>query len=106
MHVQRDRARHGGRRGAVGSKPLQPRKGQTVAGAIYEAASPAVLRAMRAVLPSGTLLLPVGGIGVDNMRPWMEAGAAGFGLGSAIYKPGDSAETVGRKARALVAALG
>ncbi|HEY3848587.1 MAG TPA: 2-dehydro-3-deoxy-6-phosphogalactonate aldolase [Acetobacteraceae bacterium] len=70
-----------------------------------EAASPAVLRSLRAVLPTGTAVLPVGGIDASNMAGWHAAGAAGFGIGSAIYKPGDSAETVAAKARALVAAL-
>jgi 2-dehydro-3-deoxyphosphogalactonate aldolase len=70
-----------------------------------EAASPAVLRALRAVLPTGTAVLPVGGIDASNMVAWRSAGAAGFGIGSAIYKPGDSPETVGAKAHALVAAL-
>ena len=70
-----------------------------------EAASPAVLRALRAVLPAGTAVLPVGGIDASNMAAWRAAGAAGFGIGSAIYKPGDSPETVGAKAHALVAAL-
>ncbi len=69
-----------------------------------EAASPAVLRALRAVLPAGTAVLPVGGIDASNMAAWRAAGAAGFGIGSAIYKPGDSPETVGAKAHALVAA--
>ena len=70
-----------------------------------EAASPAVLRALRAVLPGGTAVLPVGGIDASNIPAWRAAGAAGFGIGSAIYKPGDSPETVGAKAHALVAAL-
>jgi len=70
-----------------------------------EAASPAVLRALRAVLPAGTPVLPVGGIDAGNMAAWRAAGAAGFGIGSAIYKPGDSAEAVAAKAHALVAAL-
>jgi 2-dehydro-3-deoxyphosphogalactonate aldolase len=70
-----------------------------------EAASPAVLRALRAVLPSGTAVLPVGGIDAANIPSWRAAGAAGFGIGSAIYKPGDSPETVGAKAHGLVAAL-
>jgi len=69
-----------------------------------EAASPAVLRALRAVLPTGTAVLPVGGIDATNIAAWRAAGAAGFGIGSAIYKPGDSPETVGAKAHALVAA--
>jgi 2-dehydro-3-deoxyphosphogalactonate aldolase len=70
-----------------------------------EAASPAVLRALRAVLPPGTAVLPVGGIDVSNIAGWQAASAAGFGIGSAIYKPGDSPETVAAKAHRLVSAL-
>ncbi len=70
-----------------------------------EAASPAVLRAMRAVLPAGTKVLPVGGIEPGNMRPWQDAGAAGFGIGSAIYRPGDTPARVAEKAAALLAGL-
>lgn len=70
-----------------------------------EAASPAVLKAMRAILPRETRALPVGGIVPDGMGPWRDAGAAGFGLGSALYKPGLSADAVGANARAFVAAL-
>ncbi len=69
-----------------------------------EGSNPAALRGMRAILPPGTLVLPVGGIAPDNIRAWHEAGAAGYGIGSSIYKPGDTAEIVGRKAAALVAA--
>jgi 2-dehydro-3-deoxyphosphogalactonate aldolase len=71
-----------------------------------EAASPAMLRALRAVLPPGAAVLPVGGIDASNMAGWRGAGAAGFGIGSAIYRPGDSPETVAAKARGLVSALG
>jgi len=71
-----------------------------------EAASPTVLKAMRAILPSGLRVLPVGGIVPEGMAPWHEAGAAGFGLGSALYKAGMSAAEVGARARAFVAALG
>ena len=71
-----------------------------------EGASPAVLKALRAVLPSGTRILPVGGIAPETMTPWTAAGAAGFGLGSALYLPGRSAEDVATRARAFVAALG
>ena len=71
-----------------------------------EAASPAVLRALRAVLPAGTLVLPVGGMDAATLPAWRAAGAAGFGIGSAIYRPGDDAATVAAKAQALVAALG
>jgi 2-dehydro-3-deoxyphosphogalactonate aldolase len=48
--------------------------------------------------------LKVGGIKPDNMRPWLEAGAAGFGLGSGLYKPGQAAAETLEKARAYVAA--
>jgi 2-dehydro-3-deoxyphosphogalactonate aldolase len=70
-----------------------------------EAASPAVVKALLAVLPKGTPVLPVGGIEAGNMGPWREAGAAGFGIGSAIYRPGDTPEVVAGKARALLAGL-
>ncbi len=70
-----------------------------------EAASPAVLRALRAVLPPGTAVLPVGGMDAPNLARWREASAAGFGIGSAIYKPGDSPEEVAAKAHGLVSAL-
>lgn len=71
-----------------------------------EAASPAVVKAMLAVLPKGTRLLPVGGIAPGTMAPWRAAGAAGFGLGSALYKPGMTASDVAANARAFVQALG
>ncbi len=70
-----------------------------------EAASPRVLRAMRAVLPADTMVIPVGGIDATNMKPWREAGAAGFGIGSSIYKPGDTPPIVAAKARALLSGL-
>jgi 2-dehydro-3-deoxyphosphogalactonate aldolase len=69
-----------------------------------EAASPGVLKAMRAVLPPNTVVLPVGGIDAGNIPAWRAAGAAGFGIGSSIYKPGDTPEIVAAKARALRAA--
>lgn len=49
---------------------------------------PGVVKAMRAVLPATLRLLPVGGITPDTMQPYLAAGAAGFGLGSALYAPG------------------
>lgn len=70
-----------------------------------EGASPTVLKAMRAVLPKETAVLPVGGIAPDSMGPWRAVGAAGFGLGSALYKPGDSAEAVAAQARKFISAL-
>jgi 2-dehydro-3-deoxyphosphogalactonate aldolase len=67
-----------------------------------EGAAPAVVRAQRAVLPKAVPLLVVGGISPDNMQPWIEAGANGFGLGSGLYVPGQSAEATAAKARAYV----
>ncbi|HEY0165191.1 MAG TPA: 2-dehydro-3-deoxy-6-phosphogalactonate aldolase [Sphingomicrobium sp.] len=70
-----------------------------------EAATPAVIKAQKAVLPKDVPLLVVGGIQPDNMQPWLDAGATGFGLGSGLYAPGRSAEETGERARAYVAGL-
>jgi 2-dehydro-3-deoxyphosphogalactonate aldolase len=70
-----------------------------------EAASPAVLKAQLAVLPRDIPILAVGAIKPDNMRPWLEAGATGFGLGGGLYKPGQNAAETLDKARAYVAGL-
>jgi 2-dehydro-3-deoxyphosphogalactonate aldolase len=70
-----------------------------------EAASPAMLKALRAVLPPGTIVIPVGSMQPDTLAPWLHAGADGFGIGSSLYKPGDSAATVAAKAVPLVQAL-
>jgi 2-dehydro-3-deoxyphosphogalactonate aldolase len=70
-----------------------------------EAATPAVLKAQRAVIPRETTILVVGGINPDNMAPWREVGADGFGLASALYRPGDSAVKTGNAARRFVASL-
>jgi 2-dehydro-3-deoxyphosphogalactonate aldolase len=69
-----------------------------------EMISPAAVKAWRAVLPKGAPILPVGGITPDNMAPYVKAGAAGFGLGSALYKPGDDAMATRAKAAAFRAA--
>ena len=69
-----------------------------------EMASPAVVKALRAVLPTDTLLLPVGGITPGKVQAYMTAGATGFGIGSALYKPGQSAETVTQNATQFIAA--
>lgn len=69
-----------------------------------ELASPAVLKAMLAVLPAGTRMLPVGGITPRNMAEWRTAGAQGCGIGSALYKPGKSAVAVQRDAGDFIAA--
>ncbi len=68
-----------------------------------ELVTPAILKAIRVVLPKGTRLLPVGGITPDNMQPYVDAGATGFGLGSALYKPGMTADEVAAIARRFVA---
>ena len=70
-----------------------------------EAASPAVLKAMRAILPKDTRVLPVGGIVPEIMAEWRKAGAAGFGLGSALYAPGMTAADVATRAAAFMSAL-
>lgn len=71
-----------------------------------EAASPAVVKAQRAVLPKDVPLLVVGGVTPDNMGAYLAAGANGFGLGSGVYKPGQTPEQVGAQARAFVEAVG
>jgi len=63
---------------------------------------PAGLRAMRAVLPMSVPILPVGGISGLNMAEWHAAGASGFGIGSALYKPGKNAKAVASAAVAFV----
>lgn len=68
-----------------------------------ELVTPPVIKAFRAVLPKETLLLPVGGITPDNMKAYREAGATGFGLGSALYQPGMSADRVAPMAKAFAA---
>jgi len=70
-----------------------------------EAASPAVLKAQRAVLPKHVPILMVGGITPVNLRDYLAAGANGFGLGSGLYSPGRSAADVAERARSYVAAL-
>ena len=62
------------------------------------------IKAIRAVLPKGTLVYAVGGAGADNFRIWMDASADGFGIGSALYKPGLSVADVKARAIDMVAA--
>jgi len=69
-----------------------------------EAASPAVIKAQRAVLPKETPLFAVGGIGPDTMTPWLAAGANGFGLGSALYKAGLNTQEIAANAHAFAKA--
>ena len=62
------------------------------------------LKAVRAVLPPTTECYMVGGVGADDFATWVKGGASGFGIGSSLYKPGDSAELVATRAKALAAA--
>lgn len=70
-----------------------------------EMISPAAVKALRAVLPSDTALLPVGGITPDTLQAYRQAGATGFGLGSALYARGFTASQVSDNARAFVKAI-
>jgi 2-dehydro-3-deoxyphosphogalactonate aldolase len=69
-----------------------------------EMITPPIVKAWRAVIPASVPIMPVGGVTPDNMAPYLAAGANGFGLGSALYRPGDSAAQVREKAAAFVAA--
>ena len=69
-----------------------------------EMISPAVVKSMRAVLPKHIRLIPVGGIGIHNMVDYRNCGASGFGIGSALFAPGKSAQAVGESAAAFVQA--
>jgi 2-dehydro-3-deoxyphosphogalactonate aldolase len=69
-----------------------------------EAIPPEVVRAWRSVLPKATPLFPVGGVTPERIGPYRRAGADGFGIGSALYKPGASAEAVARAAQVFVKA--
>jgi 2-dehydro-3-deoxyphosphogalactonate aldolase len=69
-----------------------------------EMISPAVVKSMRAVLPAQIHLIPVGGIGTHNMANYRQCGASGFGIGSALFSPGKSAQAVGESATAFVQA--
>lgn len=67
-----------------------------------ELLTPAVLKAWRAVLPRDIRLLPVGGITPDKLQAYLEAGASGFGLGGALYRPRDTADKVRQNAQAFM----
>ena len=67
-------------------------------------ASPGAVKAIKAVLPKGQPVYAVGGVDPDNMGAWRAAGADGFGIGSALYRPGRTADEVGAAACAFVAA--
>jgi 2-dehydro-3-deoxyphosphogalactonate aldolase len=69
-----------------------------------EMITPSIIKAWRAVVPANVPIMPVGGITPDSMATYLAAGATGFGLGSALYRPGDSASQVSEKAGAFVSA--
>jgi 2-dehydro-3-deoxyphosphogalactonate aldolase len=69
-----------------------------------ELVSPAIIKAMRPILPKGTRLFPVGGITPDTMAPFLAVGVSGFGLGSALYSPGVPLAQLARQAECFVAA--
>lgn len=71
-----------------------------------EANPPRVLRSLRAVLPAEVPVLPVGSITPENMAEYWAAGASGFGLGGALYKPGDLAPAVAGRASVFMRVLG
>ncbi|ASE38327.1 2-dehydro-3-deoxy-6-phosphogalactonate aldolase [Brevundimonas vesicularis] len=68
-----------------------------------EVAGPKGLKAVRAVLPAETRIYPVGGVDPDSMSAWRSAGASGFGIGSAVFKPGQTPEQVGLQAADFLA---
>lgn len=70
-----------------------------------EMATPTIVRALAAVIPETVPMLLVGGVGVETIDRWTGSRIAGFGIGSSLYKPGDTADAVGAKAKALAAAL-
>ena len=69
-----------------------------------EAASPATVKAWRAVLPKHVKIYAVGGITPANMQGWVDAGVAGFGIGSNIYKQGATAAAVAKSAKEFITA--
>ena len=70
-----------------------------------EAAAPSVVKAMKAVLPRHMPLIAVGGVRVDSIADWLDAGTDGFGLGSSLYKPGQDPARTLEQARAFVATV-
>lgn len=69
-----------------------------------EAASPAVLRSMKAVLPNDVPIMIAGGVTAGSLPSWLASGAGALGLGSGLWKPGQDPKTTAERARSLVAA--
>jgi 2-dehydro-3-deoxyphosphogalactonate aldolase len=70
-----------------------------------EMVSPAIISAVRAVLPPAVPLFAVGGINAGNMGAYLSAGVAGFGIGGSLFKPGKSLIAIAADARSIVAAF-
>ncbi len=70
-----------------------------------EAASPKVVKSIRAVLPKDVPFMVVGGVTPESVAGWLDAGADGFGLGGGLYKPGQSPDETRQKARAYAEAV-
>ena len=70
-----------------------------------EMSSPAIIKAVRAVLPPAVPMLAVGGIHADNMRDYLVAGVTGFGIGGSLFKPGKSLDEIAADGRSIVAAF-
>lgn len=66
---------------------------------------PAHLKALKAVMPTGVSIIPVGGIGALDVEPWLKAGSAGFGFGSELFKPTFSLSEIQQRASEIVAAV-
>lgn len=64
-----------------------------------------MMTSLRAVLPKGTLLLPVGGVDTTSLPAWRDAGADGYGIGSAFYRPGATGAETAEKARKMIQVL-
>lgn len=65
---------------------------------------PSGVAAIATILPEETFICAVGGVGADDFAAWMTAGIAGFGLGSSLYRPGQTAAQIGAAAQVMVAA--
>lgn len=70
-----------------------------------EAIPPIIIKAWKAVLPKQIPVFAVGGVTPDNMKPYIDAGAAGFGIGGSLYKPGDDVAAVADKAKRFIDAM-
>jgi len=70
-----------------------------------ELINPKIVKALMAVLPAGTKVIPTGGVDTGNIADYWDARVAGLGIGSALYKPGDNADQTEAKARTFVTAM-